>query len=195
MGKNGDYARAFLESLLRVDKSNYITDMAAQKVKAKKLELFDRNRDRVRRAAAPPAATGGGMSLLDAAAAEVGTVGGVSGANKYNGYRAQPWCGDFVNYAARQAGISLPSQTSVYQGLTAMDSMGRYKSRDSGYTPRPGDLVYFNWQDGGNIYDHVGIVESFDGKNLYTIEGNTNGGKVARRTRTLDNVMGYGITE
>lgn len=187
--RENDYRQAFLESLLSADRRDYITDAAAQKITQRKLRLFEQNRNKAR------ANTGGSGSLVDAAAAEIGTVGGVSGANKYNGYRAQPWCGDFVNYAARQAGISLPSQTSVYQGLTAMDSMGRYKSRDSGYTPRAGDLVYFNWQDGGNIYDHVGIVESFDGKNLYTIEGNTSGGRVARRTRTLDNVMGYGITE
>lgn len=188
---NEDYRQAFLESVLGVDRKNYASDVAAQMVREKKLELFEKNN----KSRQTGSMTGGSRSLLDAAAAEVGTVGGANGANKYNGYRAQPWCGDFVNYAARQAGISLPSQTSVYEGLTAMDSMGRYKSRDSGYTPKSGDLVYFNWQDGGNIYDHVGIVESFDGEKLYTIEGNTNGGKVARRTRALDNVMGYGVME
>ena len=52
---------------------------------------------------------------------------------------------------------------------------------------QPGDVVLLDW-DGG-VCDHVGIVESNDGR-LHTIEGNTNGGKVARRTRACGYVAG-----
>jgi hypothetical protein len=52
----------------------------------------------------------------------------------------------------------------------------------------------FDWNDGGNLYDHTGIVTGFDDKNIYTIEGNTSGGKVARRTRSRNSsILGYGI--
>jgi hypothetical protein len=48
---------------------------------------------------------------------------------------------------------------------------------------RTGDLLIFDWGDGG-ILDHIAILEKKSGADEYqTIEGNTDGGKVARRTR------------
>ena len=64
-------------------------------------------------------------------------------------------------------------------------------------TPLPGDIAIFNW-DGGNP-DHIGIVEEdLGGGSFSCIEGNTSsgndsdGGAVMRRTRTLDQVNGFG---
>ena len=56
---------------------------------------------------------------------------------------------------------------------------------------RAGDVVLFDWEDDGTD-DHVGFVVSNDAsaRVVRTIEGNTNGGKVARRTRAWSTVCG-----
>lgn len=46
---------------------------------------------------------------------------------------------------------------------------GRWKA--AGYKPRPGDIIFFDWQPNG-FADHVGIVEKVVGGKIYTIEGN-----------------------
>lgn len=53
---------------------------------------------------------------------------------------------------------------------------------------RTGDLVIFDWGDGG-ILDHIGLVEWVDGDEVHTIEGNTDNGKVKRRTRTYQYIV------
>lgn len=53
---------------------------------------------------------------------------------------------------------------------------------------RVGDLILFDWGDGGKL-DHIAIVEKVLGSGKFqTIEGNTNGGKVARRTRHISSM-------
>lgn len=56
---------------------------------------------------------------------------------------------------------------------------------------RAGDVVLFDWEDDGTD-DHVGFVVSNDAsaRVVHTIEGNTSGGKVARRTRAWSTVCG-----
>jgi len=60
--------------------------------------------------------------------------------------------------------------------------------------PRPGWLVIFDWNHDGTP-DHVGLVESFGGGVLNTIEFNTSaadnrdGGAVARRKRTMNQTV------
>lgn len=43
------------------------------------------------------------------------------------------------------------------------------------YEPRPGDIIFFDWDDGGqdSSSDHVGIVEKVENGRIYTIEGNS----------------------
>jgi cell wall-associated NlpC family hydrolase len=77
------------------------------------------------------------------------------------------------------------------------DGIQWFKDRDQwqsgGYTPAPGDLIFFDWE-GDGVSDHVGIVERADGTTVYTIEGNTSD-SVARRSYALDSVKitGYGV--
>jgi len=56
-----------------------------------------------------------------------------------------------------------------------------------------GDIIFFDW-DGDGGANHVGIVESCDGKCVYTIEGNTTD-SCARRTYRVGAacIYGYGI--
>lgn len=46
--------------------------------------------------------------------------------------------------------------------------------------------MIFNW-DGG-VVDHIGFVEANHGSYIQTIEGNTNNGRVARRTRAWNTI-------
>lgn len=52
------------------------------------------------------------------------------------------------------------------------------------YLAMPCDLIYFDWDKNGRP-NHIGIVEKRrNASSIYTIEGNTNGGRVAKKTRT-----------
>lgn len=57
--------------------------------------------------------------------------------------------------------------------------------------PARGRIVFFDFNRTGDP-EHVGIVESVSGSTLRTIEGNTLGGQVARRVRSLSDVLGFG---
>lgn len=57
-----------------------------------------------------------------------------------------------------------------------------YRTGGSLESVRKGDIIIFMWTRGSR--DHIGFARaSGDRDYLYTIEGNTSGGKVARRTR------------
>ena len=59
----------------------------------------------------------------------------------------------------------------------------RFKDRglwqDNSYEPRPGDIIYFDWDNKGSsgpqdgLADHVGIVEKVENGLVYTVEGNS----------------------
>lgn len=109
---------------------------------------------------------------------------------------AYPWCCAFIWDIFRMAGMSdlfyggsktayCPTVESYYKKL------GRWFDY-----PQPGDLALFDF-NGKGISGHIGIVESVDGSNFVTIEGNTsvtsndNGGAVMRRQRTMKGVRGF----
>lgn len=58
---------------------------------------------------------------------------------------------------------------------------------------RRGDVVFFDWGLTNDIFgiDHVGLVTSVSGSNVFTIEGNT-ANVCARRVRHADTIAGYG---
>ena len=66
--------------------------------------------------------------------------------------------------------------------------------QDNSYEPRPGDIIFFDWDDGGQdgSSDHVGIVEKVVGNTITIIEGNK-GEAVARRTLAVNGryIRGY----
>lgn len=99
----------------------------------------------------------------------------------YYGTNGVPYCAMFVSWVMAQAGQGFPGLPAAYVPyvLSAGQRAGRQVSKTSA---RPGDLVIFNW-DGG-VVDHIGFVELNRGSYIQTIEGNTNNGAVARRTRS-----------
>ena len=109
--------------------------------------------------------------IIGVALTQVGYLEGNGNNNnndtKYGDYFGRPktaWCGWFVSWCARQAGI--PKSVIKSSGPATPSSFGIKKTYKSGYTPLPGDLFFKG-------DDHVGIVYYTDGKYFYTIEGNT----------------------
>lgn len=117
---------------------------------------------------------------------------------KWYGMNNNPWCAMFVSWCAKQANIPqdiVPKMAYVPYMVNFFKNLKQYYPKGN-YRPQPGDIVFFGSSS------HVGIVESCDGKNLITIEGNTaknanssNGDGVYRRNRTITDswVMGYGV--
>lgn len=132
--------------------------------------------------------------ILRIARGEIGTTETPAGSNrvKYNTWyygrevygSAYPWCMVFVQWVFDRAGKRL-------YPLTASCGMFVREHKDTAQyitgNWAPGDIVFFDFE-GDGVLDHVGIVESWDGQTLVTIEGNTsmtsqdNGGAVMRRT-------------
>lgn len=95
------------------------------------------------------------------------------------------FCAMFASYCLAKVGVECAGFPGAYcpsihhkQHLTVSDL-------------KAGDVVLFDWDDDGTD-DHVGFVVSNDpsARVVHTIEGNTNGGKVARRTRAWSTICG-----
>lgn len=117
----------------------------------------------------------------------------------YFGQTGVPYCAMFVAWCLNQAGQSAPGMptAAVQTAYNAARNAGALRSNKK--DAQPGDLVVFNWGDGGKLEDHIGFVEKNYGSYIQTIEGNTtsgnagsqgNGGGVYRRTRNWGVVYG-----
>lgn len=146
--------------------------------------------------------------VLSIAQLEVGYTG-TSSYSKYGewyGYQGG-WCTTFVLWCFNETDKSLG--TSTYGSITPkggncnsmidwFNNQGIYHKSDSAYTPKKGDLVFFDWSGNGSS-QHVGFVQSVSGSTVYTIEGNCSG-KVKERKYTssgskpynnISAIMGY----
>lgn len=118
--------------------------------------------------------------------------------NEFYGWEltGQPWCDVFADYCYCQTfGIQLGAAITYQRvgGGSALCSASAqyYKNNGAWYTtPQPGDQVFF--YVGGGI-NHTGIVETVNGSQFTTIEGNTSD-MVARRTYYINSstVAGFG---
>lgn len=132
------------------------------------------------------------------AKAEVGTVEGPKNNEtkygKFTKHDLQPWCGSFVMWCASQAKLKIPNVVYTPAGVEGFKGLGAWSNAETA-KPKPGDIVFFDFVEGGAPVEHVGIVikDNLDGT-VTTIEGNTspekkvkgsqaNGGEVAERIR------------
>ena len=116
------------------------------------------------------------------------------------------WCGVFLVTSALKGGVKIPEPARWASVSLIEDDARAPRNGFRGWTTdphlvRPGDgVVLF----GRGV--HVAEVESIDVKRgvVHTVEGNTsfgnsgsqsNGGCVARRTRTLDEVHGFALID
>ncbi len=153
-----------------------------------------------------PRAGAAGGDLITVASREVG----ISGCpNKYTywlgtigGTYAYAWCHAFVSWCAAQAGASgqIPRTASCFMGVQEFKAKGHWQNRISGYVPKSGDIIYFDWDANGG-YDHVGIVNYVSGGRVHTIEGNAgnavriDGGRTGGYALTDSQIIGYGVPD
>lgn len=124
--------------------------------------------------------------LIGVALTQVGYTEGPNNDTKYGDWMNlsnHPWCGIFVSWCARQAGI--PTSVLKNTGIANPSNFGLKYYSLSEYTPRPGDLFFKKG------FTHVGIVYTVGSTTFTTIEGNTgnsasgDGWAVMIQTRTL----------
>jgi hypothetical protein len=136
--------------------------------------------------------------FIATARAEIGTVEGPKdNETKYGAFTKAnylPWCGSFVMWCANQVGLKIPNVVSTSAGASKFQGTGAWSNAATA-KPKPGDLAFFDFQEGGTPEDHVAIVVKDNGDGtVTTIEGNTsgdkkkssserNGGEVAQKVR------------
>ena len=116
------------------------------------------------------------------------------------------WCATFVSFCAIQLGLThiIPTECSCERQVNLFKDMGRFQE-DENYTPKPGDIIYYAWNDDWNYQDtdnrgfadHVGIVVKVDWNNdILVIEGNKND-CVEYRTIQVNGkfIRGYGLPD
>ncbi len=111
------------------------------------------------------------------------------------GNNGAEWCAMFVSWCANKAGIMgslIPRYQNCALGASWYKVRGRYRTRTSGYIPKPGDIVFYTTLSG--FYYHTGIVVQSSGGTISTIEGNLND-SVTTAHHSLDfiDINGYGI--
>ena len=88
------------------------------------------------------------------------------------------YCAAFVTWVGDQndqiKNGNIPTFAWVKVGVDYYKGKDQFKYNKD-YTPKPGDIVFFNWNSANDLIDHVGIVEKYENGYVYTIEGNVGG--------------------
>ena len=147
--------------------------------------------------------TGSG-EIVAVALSQVGNVGGQPYWSWYGFSHRVDWCAIFVSWCADQCGYIdagvVPKFAGCMQGSRWFKERGLWQDRS--YTPNPGDIIFFDWNDPGGfsgpqdgVPDHVGIVERVENGRVYTVEGNS-GDKCCQRSYPVGyyEIYGYGIS-
>lgn len=142
--------------------------------------------------------TGGDGEIVTVALSQVGNIGGEPYWSWYGFSSRVEWCACFVSWCADQcgyieAGVIPMFAACASQGVPWFQERGLWQ--DNSYEPRPGDIIFFDWDDGGQDgqSDHVGIVEKVENGRVYTIEGNS-GDSVRQNSYPIGyyEIYGYG---
>ena len=127
------------------------------------------------------AAKGTAALMVEIALKEIGYVEGPKdNETKYGAFTKAnylAWCGSFCMWVANQAGVKIPNTVSTMAGAASFKKMGTWTDAAKA-DPQPGDIVYFDFMEGGAPIEHVGIVVKDNGDGtVTTVEGNTSGDK------------------
>lgn len=115
------------------------------------------------------------------------------------------WCATYVSAVSIQAGATsvMPTECGCGPMIALYQALGRWQERDD-YTPDPGDVIFYDWQDGPNYKttdnrgapDHVGIVVSVVGGKINVIEGNkSNAVEISVLEVNGQYIRGYGLPD
>ena len=137
--------------------------------------------------------TEGDGDLVAIALSQVGNVGGEPYWSWYGFSSHVDWCACFVSWCANECGYIeagvIPRFAGCILGSNWFKSRGLWQ--DGGYEPRPGDIIFFDWE-GDGLTDHVGIVERVEGSRIYTVEGNS-GDACRRNSYPIGSPVIYGF--
>lgn len=125
--------------------------------------------------------TGDGL-IVEVALAQIGNVGGEPYWSWYGFGSRVEWCACFVSWCANESGYIeagiIPKFSGCISGSNWFKDRGLWQ--DNSYEPRPGDIIFFDWDDPDGfsgpqdgLTDHVGIVERVENGIVYTVEGNS----------------------
>lgn len=144
----------------------------------------------------------GNSDIVSVAATQFGNAGGQPYWSWMGFSSRVEWCACFVSWCANECGYIdagvIPKTAGCQTGVNWFKERGEWQDRT--YTPKPGDIIYFDWDNKGaagnqdGVADHVGIVEKIIDDKIFTIEGNT-GDQCAERTYTIGyyEILGFGI--
>ena len=124
---------------------------------------------------------GSSGEIVAVALSQVGNVGGQPYWSWYGFNSRVEWCACFVSWCANECGYIDAGVIPKFAGCTGGSNWfkDRGQWQDGGYEPRPGDLIFFDWDEKGSsgpqddVPDHVGIVERVENGVVYTVEGNS----------------------
>ena len=123
----------------------------------------------------------GDGEIVVVALSQLGNVGGQPYWSWYGFNSRVEWCACFVSWCANECGYLdagvIPRTAGCISGSNWFKDRGLWQ--DNSYEPRPGDIIYFDWDNKGSsgpqdgLADHVGIVEKVENGMVYTVEGNS----------------------
>ena len=142
----------------------------------------------------------GSEKIVAVALSQIGNVGGEPYWSWYGFESRVDWCACFVSWCANECGYLdtgvIPRFANCSIGIRWFRERGLWQ--DGNYEPRPGDLIFFDWDDGdegqNGVADHVGIVEKVEDGIVYTVEGNSsNACRQRQYAKGHYEIFGYGI--
>ena len=142
----------------------------------------------------------GDNEIVAVALSQIGNVGGMPYWSWYGfDYRVE-WCACFVSWCANECGYIengvIPKFAWCPSGVAWFQERSLWQ--DGSYEPRPGDIIFFDWDDPDTDgqdgeADHVGIVERVENGYVYTVEGNS-GDSCRQKSYAVGyyEILGYG---
>lgn len=139
--------------------------------------------------------TGGSKKLINVAITQIGNSGGQPYWSWYGFGSRVEWCACFVSWCSNECGYIdagiIPKFASCDVGVTWFKGHNRWQSNT--YTPREGDIIFFDWDSDGYA-NHVGIVEKVENGKVHTIEGNSGDACKKLEYNSVDSrILGYGV--
>ena len=108
------------------------------------------------------------------------------------------WCAAFVSWCLRHAQVSEEAAVTEVSCRRMTDwyrKNSTFYARESGYEPKPGDIIMFH--DGDGVAHHVGLVLGTAGERVYVIDGNGREESVATHDyrRSSRAILGYCVPD
>ena len=110
---------------------------------------------------------------------------------------AYEWCACFVNWCLNQARYDkASSEIGCWKWVGELKDMKMWQDSAAykgTYTPKPADMIFFNWKGTNTTSGHIGYVLYTTETHVFTIEGNADNNVTVRSYALNDPcVIGYG---